>query len=108
MQMSDNRTAAPLTVVGKLPQGYIILCRHDGDGEYAFLVRALGISVECPHCGATRCGAEMAQEYHADPRRPGDRGAVVIPLPQRAGPARKADEPANADERAAAPHRADP
>jgi hypothetical protein len=84
--MRNNRTAAPLTVVGKLPQGYIILCCRHGD-DYAFLVRSLGISVECPHCGMTRCGVEMAQEYHADRRSTADRGTVV-PLPQRLSPTR--------------------
>jgi hypothetical protein len=105
MQTCDNRTAAPLTVVGKLPQGYIILCRHDG-ADYAFLVRSLGISVECPHCGATRCGVDMAQEYHADPRGSGDRG-MVIPLPQRAGPTRQV-EPSAPAETLAARRRGDP
>jgi hypothetical protein len=104
MQMRDNRPAAPLTVVGKLPQGYIILCRHDG-ADYAFLVRSLGISVECPHCGATRCGAEMAQEYHAGQRGTGDRG-VVIPLPQRASPTRQTEPSAPAE--APARRRGDP
>jgi hypothetical protein len=27
-------------------------------------VKSLGISVECPHCGVTRCGADLAHEYH--------------------------------------------
>jgi hypothetical protein len=61
--MKHGRTSAQLSVAGKLPEGYVILCRLDGD-EYSFLVKSLGISVECPHCGATRCGAELAQEYH--------------------------------------------
>jgi hypothetical protein len=105
MQMRDKRTAAPLTVVGKLPQGYIILCRHNGD-DYAFLVRSLGISVECPHCGVTRCGAEMAQEYHVGPRRPSDRG-TVIPLLQRTGLARQAG-PSTSAEAPVARRRGDP
>jgi hypothetical protein len=60
--MKNGQTSARLSVAGKLPEGYIIHCRFGGD-EYSFLVRALGISVECPHCGATRHGAELAQEY---------------------------------------------
>src|SRR5262245_21954888 len=89
MQMRDNKAAASLTVVGKLPQGYIILCGHHGD-DYAFLVRSLGISVECPYCGATRCGPEMAQEYHAGPRGAGEHGTVIA-LPQRTIPPRQAN-----------------
>jgi hypothetical protein len=51
-----------LSIVGKLPGGYVILCRT-GDDEYSFLAKTLGISVECPHCGATRHSVELAQEY---------------------------------------------
>jgi hypothetical protein len=60
--MKSNKASARLSVVGKLPEGYVILCRLNGD-EYSFLTRTLGISVECPHCGATRHGVELAQEY---------------------------------------------
>jgi hypothetical protein len=60
--MGKNSASAHLAVVGKLPEGYIILCEIDGE-EHSFLAKNLGISVECPHCGATRCSAELAQEY---------------------------------------------
>jgi hypothetical protein len=59
-----GRTFGHLSVVGRLPDGYVILCQLNGD-EYSFLAKALGISVECPHCGATRCGADLAQEYYS-------------------------------------------
>jgi hypothetical protein len=51
-----------LSIAGKLLEGYVILCSSDGD-EYSFLAKILGISVECPHCGATRSSVELAQEY---------------------------------------------
>jgi hypothetical protein len=60
--MKKDKEAAHLAVVGKLPEGYVILCELDGD-EHSFLAKNLGVSVECPHCGATRCSAELAQEY---------------------------------------------
>jgi hypothetical protein len=63
--MSQNTTEAGLAVVGRLPEGYIILCNHKGD-EYSFLVKSLGISVECPHCGATRCGPELAADSYLE------------------------------------------
>ena len=63
--MIEDRTDTRLSVVGRLPEGYIILCRQAGD-EYRFLVKSLGISVECPHCGATRCGPELAAENYLD------------------------------------------
>jgi hypothetical protein len=61
--MSEDRNDAGLTVIGRLPEGYIILCSQNGD-EYSFLVKSLGISVECPHCGATRCGPDLAAECY--------------------------------------------
>ena len=27
-------------------------------------MKSLGISVECPHCGATRCGPDLAAESY--------------------------------------------
>jgi len=65
--MTEDRTDARLTVVGRLPEGYVILCSQNGD-EYSFLVKSLGISVECPHCGTTRCGPELAAESYGDSR----------------------------------------
>jgi hypothetical protein len=62
--MKNSRASVQLSVIGKLPEGYVVLCRLNGD-EYSFLAKTLGISVECPHCGATRCGAELAQDYFA-------------------------------------------
>jgi hypothetical protein len=63
--MKDDRIDARLTVVGRLPEGYVILCSQNGD-EYSFLVKSLGISVECPHCGTTRCGPELAMESYGE------------------------------------------
>lgn len=59
----ERRIDPRLTIVGRLPEGYIVLCNQDGE-EYSFLVKSLGISVECPHCGATRCGPELAAESY--------------------------------------------
>jgi hypothetical protein len=42
--MKSNKASARLSVVGKLPEGYVILCRLNGD-EYSFLTKTLGISV---------------------------------------------------------------
>lgn len=64
--MNEGRIDSRLAVVGRLPEGYVILCSQNGD-EYSFLVKSLGISVECPHCGATRCGPELAAESYLEP-----------------------------------------
>jgi hypothetical protein len=60
--MKNDHSSARLSIAGKLSEGYVILCRNGGD-EYSFLTKTLGPSVECPHCGATRHGVELAQEY---------------------------------------------
>jgi len=52
-----------LTIEGQIPEGYVVLCRSRG-GDFSFLVRNLGLSVECPHCGATAHSAELAMEYY--------------------------------------------
>jgi len=74
LTMNEDRTDARLTVVGRLPEGYVVLCSQNGD-EYSFLVKSLGISVECPHCGATRCGPELAAENYGEPQTADDDGS---------------------------------
>jgi hypothetical protein len=74
--MSQNRSEAGLAVVGRLSEGYIILCKHNGD-EYSFLVKSLGISVECPHCGATRCGPELAADSYFETTAANDDGSAA-------------------------------
>lgn len=75
--MIEDRSDAGLTVIGRLPEGYIILCSQNGD-EYSFLVKSLGISVECPHCGATRCGPELAAENYLDAEATEGGGSAFI------------------------------
>jgi hypothetical protein len=38
----------------RLPEGNVILCTGHGD-EHSFLVRRLGLSVECPTAGRSLC-----------------------------------------------------
>lgn len=52
-----------ISIEGKLPQGYVILCRGQ-DGEYTFLRPHLGLSVECPHCGTTAESTALAMEFY--------------------------------------------
>jgi hypothetical protein len=52
-----------MSIEGKLPEGYVILCSGNGS-EYTFLQHHLGLSVECPHCGTTSEGAALAMEFY--------------------------------------------
>jgi hypothetical protein len=54
---------ARLYLDGRLPEGYVVLCTTGGD-PHSFLVRRLGLSVECPKCGRTALSAELAAAYY--------------------------------------------
>ena len=64
---------------GKLPEGYVIICTHD---DHSFLVRRLGLTVECPRCGHTRFSADLAADFHAEragrPRHANASGGSMI------------------------------
>jgi hypothetical protein len=70
-----ERPQRRLTLAGRVPQGHIILCACDDADEHTFLVKSLGISVECPQCGTTRAGVDLAVEAYPEaeemPRRYG-------------------------------------
>jgi hypothetical protein len=66
--MRNGQSPGRLSIAGKLPEGYVILCHSSGE-EYSFLAKTLGISVECPHCGTTRHGVELAQEYFSEEKQ---------------------------------------
>lgn len=61
----DGRVTPRLKLAGKVPEGHVILCGRSGD-EHTFLIRSLGISVECPRCGAVRAGVDLAVEAYPD------------------------------------------
>lgn len=48
---------------GRLPEGYVVLCSPEGD-SHSFLVRRLGLSVECPECGRTALSAELVGDFY--------------------------------------------
>ena len=68
-----------LAIEGKLPEGYVIVCSRSGD-EYSFLVRNLGLSVECPHCGTTVGSVDLAQEYYLEKADKPDALSLRAPL----------------------------
>jgi hypothetical protein len=51
-----------MRVDARLPEGAIILCAGDG-GEHSFLVRRLGLSVECPTCGQVALGVDLVADF---------------------------------------------
>ena len=59
---SNDGVSPKIMIDGKLPEGYVILCKAK-DEDHTFLVRRLGLSVECPKCGRTALSTGLAQEF---------------------------------------------
>jgi hypothetical protein len=59
---------------GKLPEGYVVICAPSYE-PHSFLVRRLGVSVECPQCGQTALSADLIVAYYL--RLSGE--AIVVP-----------------------------
>ncbi len=96
-QSTNGVPTGGLRIIGRLPEGHIIMCRHGGD-DYTFLVRSLGISVECPRCGATCRGTELAEQTCSLRRRPGYADATTITaFAQPPGPDPKPGNPSAPD-----------
>jgi hypothetical protein len=48
---------------GKIPEGFVVLCAPNGEA-HSFVIRRLGPSVECPHCGRTELSANLIAAYY--------------------------------------------
>ena len=55
------KEAQPMRIDGKIVGGYVLIC----DCGEAFALERIGISVECPACGHTELGPEVALGYYA-------------------------------------------
>ncbi len=62
-----------MRVDGKISAGYAIVCNCGA----AFAVERLGDAVECPECGHTKLGVDIAAEYYLDTSRPVTRRSRV-------------------------------
>ncbi len=60
-----------LRIDGRLPDGYVLLC----DCSNAFVRERLSLTVECPQCGATAFGAELATDFTLAEKRAKARAA---------------------------------
>jgi hypothetical protein len=57
------RSPASMRIDARLPEGHVVLC-VGGGGEHSFLVRRLGLSVECPHCGQTALSVHLVSDFY--------------------------------------------
>ncbi|WP_366553579.1 hypothetical protein [Aquibaculum sediminis] len=62
-------------VDGKISGGYAILC-HCGT---AFATQRLGLALECPGCGHTELGVDVAADYYLQRKRPSSSHGVSPP-----------------------------
>ena len=60
---TDIERGAKMYLDGRLPEGYVVLCTADSD-PHSFLVRRLGLSVECPQCGRTALSSDLVSAYY--------------------------------------------
>ena len=57
------RRGTSMRLDARLPEGNVILCTDHGD-EHSFLVRRLGLSIECPKCGRIALSADLIAEFY--------------------------------------------
>jgi hypothetical protein len=65
-QQADQSRQVPRALIyidGKLTEGYVVICARNGE-PHSFLVRRLGLSVECPQCGRTALSANLIAAYY--------------------------------------------
>ena len=55
--------AATTYLDGKLPEGCVVICAPNGE-PHSFIVRQLGVPVECPQCGRTALAANLIAAYY--------------------------------------------
>ena len=80
----------PMRLDARLPEGNVILCTGHGD-EHSFLVRRLGLSVECPNCGQIALSVNLIVDFYS---RPMDGlGTQLLPAPVLNAPALNAPAP---------------
>ena len=58
--MDEDRYA--MVIDGRLPEGYVIVCDFQRE-SHSFLVKQLGLSVECPKCGHTEISTLLATAF---------------------------------------------
>lgn len=47
----------------KLPEGYVVVCSDDHSDPHSFLIKNLGLSVQCPKCGHVALSVDLATQY---------------------------------------------
>jgi hypothetical protein len=61
------RGRASMRLLARLSLGNVMLCTGNGD-VHSFLVRRLGLSVECPTCGQVALSVDLLAEFYRPPK----------------------------------------
>ena len=54
---------ASMRIDARLPEGHVLLCTGGGS-DHSFLVRRLGLSVECPNCGQIALSVRLVADFY--------------------------------------------
>jgi hypothetical protein len=85
------RGRASMRLLARLSLGNVMLCAGNGT-QHSFLVRRLGLSVECPTCGQVALSVDLLADFYRPPAEaidvpfavvddePPDRPSNVVPL----------------------------
>jgi len=57
------RGRACIRIDARLPEGHVLLCTGRGS-DHSFLVRRLGLSVECPDCGQVALSVHLVADFY--------------------------------------------
>ena len=57
---------AAMRLLARLSLGNVMLCRGSG-GEHSFLIRRLGLCVECPICGQVALSVDLLADFYRPP-----------------------------------------
>ncbi len=52
-----------MVIDAKLNEGYVVLCDKRAE-MHSFLIVSFGLSVECPHCGATELATDLVTDFY--------------------------------------------
>jgi hypothetical protein len=69
----------PMYLDERLSEGFVIVCVcAGGGGEHSFVMRGLGPSIECPHCGRTALSSQLIDAYYEQLGRATESSVALI------------------------------
>lgn len=65
MSIKDEFAVGPklMHLDARLPKGNVLVCAGKGD-DHSFILRRLGLSVECPRCGQIALSVDLVADFY--------------------------------------------